>query len=85
MRYRVKYIPIKDGDELELGSTGSPTSARAYYATKPDHLIIGFKPGPGPRAVGWLVVLVNEEARPVSKRPRRVISRRATGELRAVG
>ena len=81
MTYRVRYIPIADGDQIELGDTSVPT--RSYYATKPQHLIVGYKPGPGPQARGWLVVLVDEQAKPATKRPRKLrVSRQADGELR---
>ena len=77
MTFRVRYIPIKDGDLVDLGTAGSLTSRLAYYATKPQHIVIGYKPGPGPRAAGWLVVLVDEAAKPHTKRPRRLRNSRA--------
>lgn len=68
---RARFIPIKDGDVVELGNTGLPGIAGT-------HTIIGFKPGPGPRAEGWLVVLVNEAAsvhsRPHKRRALRAVS-----------
>ena len=70
MALRVRFIPVKDGDQIELGDTSLPT--RSYYATKPKHLILGFKPGPGPRATGWIVVLIDEKARPRTAQPRKL-------------
>jgi hypothetical protein len=67
---RIRFIPVKDGDAIDLGDTGVPTTS--YYATKPKHLILGFKPGPGPKAAGWLVVLVDEDAKPRTRRPRKL-------------
>jgi hypothetical protein len=58
---RVRFIPIADGDIVDLGDTGPITTS--YYATKMPHQILGFKPGPGPRPTGWLVVLVDENAK----------------------
>jgi hypothetical protein len=58
---RVRYIPIKDGDLLDLGDTAPQTTS--YYATKKPHIILGYKPGPGPKAAGWLVVLVDESVK----------------------
>lgn len=56
--YVAKFIPIKDGTAIELGNTGIPGVSGI-------HKILGFKPGPGPQARGWLVVLVqtNEAGR----------------------
>jgi hypothetical protein len=70
MASRIRFIPVKDGDLVDLGDTSTPTTA--YYARKPKHLILGFKPGPGPKAVGWLVVLVDEDAKPKTQRPRKL-------------
>jgi len=67
MASTVRFIAIKDGDVLELGDAAPQTTS--YYATKPKHVILGFKPGPGPRATGWLVVLVDEAAKPKTRRP----------------
>ena len=67
---RIRFIPVKDGDAIDLGDTSVPT--RSYYASKPKHLILGFKPGPGPKASGWLVVLVDEDAKPKTARPRKL-------------
>ena len=75
---RVRFIPVRDGDVVELGESGPLTTN--YYATKTPHIVIGFKPGPGPRAEGWIVMLVDEEAkgrrsrRPVKRRPLKAVS-----------
>jgi hypothetical protein len=58
---RVRFIPVSDGDVVDLGATGPLQTS--YYATRTPHIVIGFKPGPGPKATGWLVVLVDEEAK----------------------
>lgn len=58
---RVRFIPVKDGDVVELGDTGPLHTS--HYATRTPHIVIGFKPGPGPQANGWLVILVDEAVR----------------------
>ena len=59
-RYTVRYIPIQEGQDLQLGSTGLPNIWGS-------HKLIGYHPAPlNPRArksyqpSGWLIVLVNE-------------------------
>jgi hypothetical protein len=63
---RVRFIPIKDGDLLELNATtvpGAKTTDFAYLAQRDfPHTVIGFKAAPGTRVAGWLVVLVDETA-----------------------
>ena len=61
----VRFIPVKDGDQVELGDTGPNTTS--FYASRPRHIYLGFKPGVGPRATGWLVILVDEAAPTASK------------------
>jgi hypothetical protein len=58
---RVRFIPVEDGDIVDLGHTGPVQTS--YYATKTPHLLVGFKPGPGPRPSGWLVVLVDDQVK----------------------
>jgi hypothetical protein len=69
---RVRFVPIRDGDEIALGDTLPPSGS--YYATNARHLLVGFKPGPGPKASGWLVVLVDESAKPKTHQPRKIRS-----------
>jgi hypothetical protein len=80
---RVRFIPVKDGDLLELGGTAVPGATiptsgypEQFMARYP-HTVIGFKPGTGPRAFGWLVVLVNDHftsSQPVKRREKRLRS-----------
>lgn len=65
--YVAKFIPIKDGTAVELGNTGIPGVSGI-------HKILGFKPGPGPQARGWLVVLVQEDAAAAGKPRRRRVA-----------
>lgn len=78
---RVRFIPIKDGDFLELGGTavpGATVGASGYvdqFMNRYPHTVIGFKPGTGPKAVGWLVVLVDDRytsSQPVKRREKRL-------------
>jgi hypothetical protein len=64
---RVKFIPIKDGDLVEMGATSIPGAAYGGGLGFPEqamerypHTFLGFKPGTGPKATGWIVVLVDE-------------------------
>ena len=59
-RFTVRYVPIEEGAEVQLGDSGLPNIAGA-------HKLMGYQPAPpNPRARspyephGWLVVLVNE-------------------------
>ena len=61
----VRYIPIRDGDVVELGDCGQLTTS--YYASHPRHTLLGFKPGPLSKPAGWIVVLVDEAAAPASR------------------
>jgi hypothetical protein len=76
---RVRFIPVKDGDIVELGDSGLPAIAGR-------HKLIGFKPGPGPRPNGWIVVLIDEAA-PKKGMPRkhRSATKAEATRLRAVG
>lgn len=47
----IKFIPIKHGDEVDLGATG-------VLGVSGDHKYLGFKPGRAGKREGWLVVLV---------------------------
>lgn len=76
---RVKFIPVKDGDRVELGATSVPGATFAGHGYSQQvlerypHTLIGFKPGTGPKAFGWLVVLVDEahpSSQPVKRRQR---------------
>ena len=72
----IRFIPVKDGDVVELGDTAPNTTS--YYATRPRHIYLGFKPGAGPQAAGWIVVLVDNEApaasKPIKRRSLRAVS-----------
>lgn len=77
---RVRFIPVKDGDLLELGGTsvpGATVGSNGYheqFMARYPHTVIGFKPGAGPKAVGWLVVLVDDahaSSQPVKRREKR--------------
>lgn len=77
---RVRFIPVKDGDLLELGGTsvpGATTGNNDYvegHMIRYPHTVIGFKPGTGPKAFGWLVVLVDDRytsSQPVKRREKR--------------
>lgn len=72
----VRYIPIKDGDVVELGDT-APHSF-SLYAAHSRHILLGFKPGTGPKASGWIVVLVQDDApeasKPVRRRTRKAVA-----------
>ena len=60
-RFVVRYVPIEEGAEVQLGDAGLPNIAGA-------HNLMGYQAAPiGPRQAlanykphGWLVVLVNE-------------------------
>ena len=53
----VKFIPIKHGDEVDLGDTG-------IFGVSGQHKYLGFKPGPTKKRSGWIVVLVNGSSPP---------------------
>lgn len=50
-----RFIWIENGTEVDLGDTGIPGVSGA-------HKLVGFKPAPGRKVGGWLVVLVNQQA-----------------------
>jgi hypothetical protein len=60
----VQFIPIKQGDILEVGDMG-------LFGITGKNKLVGFKPGPAGKRQGWLVILVDEESkeRPHHKRP----------------
>lgn len=79
----VRFVPIQDGDVVELGDT-SPNAIGGYgfYHRWPAHLLLGFKAGPAGKRSGWIVVLVDEQAAPGSK-PIKHRSLRAVGKAAA--
>lgn len=69
-RWTTRYVPLEEGAEIQLGSSGLPGISGT-------HNIIGYQPAPlNPRARkpyephGWLVVLVNEAVS--AEQPRRL-------------
>jgi hypothetical protein len=78
----VRFIPVKDGDVVELGDTAGLSSPNGWTRRTP-HIILGFKPGTAAQPRGWLVILVNEDAHPRSKPIKRRESQNRS--LRAVG
>ena len=76
-RYVVRYVPVEEGAEVQLGDSGLPNIAGA-------HKLMGYQPAPlNPRArkpyepTGWLVVLVNEAVS--TAQPRRLRRLKAVG------
>ncbi len=58
----VKFIPINHGSKIDLGDIG-------YAGISGKHKILGFKPAPGKKREGWIVVLVRDGA---GDKPRRI-------------
>lgn len=58
----VKFIPIKHGDQVEIGDTG-------LLGVSGSNKLVGFEPGRAGKREGWLVVL----AEGGSREPRRKI------------
>lgn len=56
----VKFIPVKHGDQIEIGDTG-------LLGVSGTNKLVGFKPGRAGKREGWLVVLSADNA----KSPRR--------------
>jgi hypothetical protein len=50
---RVKFIPVKDGDLIDMGDTG-------LLGVSNTHKLVGFKAAGGKKLGGWLVILVDE-------------------------
>ncbi len=64
---RIRFIPVKNGDLMDIGDLGIVgVSGKNKY--------LGFKPAPGRKLAGWIVVALDEEdkrLRPVKrKQPR---------------
>jgi len=51
----VRFIWVENGTEVDLGDTGIPGVSGA-------HKLVGFKPAPGRKVGGWLVVLINQQS-----------------------
>jgi len=49
----VKFVPVKNGDRIELGDVG-------IVGVSGSHKLVGFKPGPTRSPSGWLVFLVDD-------------------------
>ena len=62
----VKFIPVKHGDQIEIGDTG-------IVGVSGSNKLVGFKPGRAGKREGWLVVLSmgNEGPHRVMKKPRK--------------
>jgi hypothetical protein len=60
MEGRVQFIPVKHGGGLDTGNLG-------IFGVSGNHKYLGFKPAPGRKREGWLVVLVTD----TGKKPRR--------------
>ena len=58
----VKFIPVKHGSQVDLGDIG-------HLGVSGKHKILGFKPAPGRKREGWIVVLVRDGA---GDKPRRI-------------
>lgn len=61
MNATVKFIPVKHGTEVDLGNIG-------IFGVSGLHKYLGFKPAPGRKCAGWIVVLVNGGPPPKRKR-----------------
>jgi hypothetical protein len=48
----VKFIPIEHGSSITLGDLG-------IFGVSGRHKYLGFKPAPGRKRAGWLVVATN--------------------------
>lgn len=72
----VRFIPVKDGDVVELGDTGPAIVNNTY--SHPIHYLLGFKPGTAGKPQGWIVVLVDETApnasKPIKRRTRLAVA-----------
>lgn len=71
MRYVIKFIPVENGTEVDLGDSG-------IVGVSGRHKLLGFRPMPGRKVAGHIVVAVAQEGKRGTKAsaPRR---------LRAVG
>ena len=78
MRYVIKFIPVENGTEVDLGDVGMPVDESWPAYKKRPHKLLGFRPAPGRKVAGHVVVAVAQEGKRGTKAsaPRR---------LRAVG
>ncbi len=51
MKGKIRFVRVRNGTEIELGSTG-------LMGVSGHHKFLGFKPGKPGKAEGWLVFLV---------------------------
>lgn len=59
---RIKFIRVKHGDQIDFGDTG-------LFGVSGTTKYLGFKPGHGQRAEGWLVFAVGKpQWEPVKKK-----------------
>jgi hypothetical protein len=59
----IKFVPVKNGDTVDLGDTGLLGISGA-------HKFLGFKPGRAGKPEGWLVFLIRGTALNPKKRRR---------------
>ena len=74
MKWTVKFVKVRNGDVIEWGDTANAGVRSGWNFEDSRHKFLGFKSGPGPRAEGWLVFLVQEGK---GQRPHRVRGRSA--------
>ena len=51
----VRFIPIKHGGRVYIGNIG-------IFGVSGRHDFIGFKPAPGKKRAGWMVVLIDPKS-----------------------
>jgi hypothetical protein len=65
MTGEIRFIPVKHGGRFDTGGN------LGIWGVSGDHRIIGFKPAPGRKREGWLVVLINDKHK--SSAPHRML------------
>ena len=68
--YKVKFLWVENGSEVSVGK------GIGYLGVSAAHKLVGFKPAPGRKVGGWLVILVNTNrvyggAAPKSHKPKK--------------
>ena len=71
MKYLIRFIPVENGTEVDLGELGIVTNVHYYMRERP-HKLLGFRPTPGKKIAGHLVVAIALEGKQRSKAPRRL-------------
>ena len=68
---RIRFIPVKHGDEIEIADLGIfGVTGRSKY--------LGFKPGRAGKREGWLVVAVDESVAAAKRPHKRLTTKRSS-------